>query len=170
MLLRLLLLFTIVPICELIILLWLGHALGALPTLLIILTTGAIGAFLARRQGAVAWTRVRETLARGELPAGEMLDAVMILVAGALLITPGVLTDITGFLLLLPAGRAALRRRLVAYFKRRITFVGGMDFETGAAGGPDRPPRPAADEVIDLPPEPDAGADEPQKPSARLHS
>ena len=85
----LLLLFILVPAIELALLLEVGSHLGTLPTLGLIAVTGVVGASLARRQGLAVLRRAQDQMARGELPAGSLADGVMILVAGALLITPG---------------------------------------------------------------------------------
>jgi UPF0716 protein FxsA len=113
---RLLLLFIVVPAIELALLIELGARLGTLPTLGIIAVTGVIGAYLARLQGLSVIQQAREQMRRGELPAGSLADGVMILVAGALLMTPGILTDAVGFSLLVPA----LRRRVKAYARERF--------------------------------------------------
>lgn len=126
MLLRLLLLFTLVPIAELAILVQLGEAIGLAATLLLIFATGVVGAWLARREGARSWWEVRRRLSRGRLPADQLLHGLMILVAGALLVTPGVLTDAAGFLLLLRPARARLLRLVRAWLERQV--------ESGRAG------------------------------------
>jgi len=94
---RLLLLFIVVPIVELGLLLKLGEWMGALPTLGLIIATGALGAYLARRQGLGVLRRAQAETEAGRLPAGELLEGLLILVAGAVLMTPGVLTDAFGF-------------------------------------------------------------------------
>ncbi|MFQ5496040.1 MAG: FxsA family protein, partial [Phycisphaerae bacterium] len=88
--------------------------------LLLTACTGVVGAWLARREGLKAMTRIQTDLAHGVPPAAAVLDGALILVAGLVLITPGVLTDLLGFTLLIPPW---LRRRLHAYFTKRITIV-----------------------------------------------
>jgi UPF0716 protein FxsA len=117
---RLLLLFIAVPAVELMLLIEVGARIGTLPTLGIIVATGVIGAALARQQGLRAFGTVQARLAAGELPASALIDGVIILVAGALLMTPGILTDAVGFLCLVPATRGALKRRLVRRFEQAI--------------------------------------------------
>ncbi|MEM8962111.1 MAG: FxsA family protein, partial [Acidobacteriota bacterium] len=90
---RLLLLFTLVPLIELAVLVWLGQWVGLLPTIALVFVTGVLGAYLARRQGLITWTRVRAAMARGELPGEALIDALLILIAGAVLLTPGLITD-----------------------------------------------------------------------------
>jgi len=120
MLFRLLLLFTLVPIAELMVLVELGEAIGLGPTLVLIFATGVVGAWLARREGARSWLEVQQELARGELPADSLLHGLMILVAGAFLVTPGVLTDAAGFLLLVRPARARLVRWVRGWLRRRV--------------------------------------------------
>ncbi len=141
MLLRLLLLFTVVPLVELTLLLVLADATSWQFALCLVLATGIVGALLARHQGLRCWRRVEQKLAAGELPGEPLIDGLMILVAGALLVTPGMLTDLVGFALLLPAFRRIIKRRL----KRRFQAHIDVSF----------PPRDQIIEtrVIDVPPE-----------------
>jgi len=122
MLLRLVLLFTLVPLVELVLLLVLADEIGWQYTLGIVLGTGILGASLAHWQGGRCWRRVHQELAAGRIPGDPLLDGLMILLAGALLITPGVLTDAVGFALLVPPARAVLRRRLKGRFRARMHF------------------------------------------------
>jgi UPF0716 protein FxsA len=156
MLLRLLLLFTLVPLVELAVLIWLATkaGLGLGWTLCLVVVTGALGAALARHQGLRCLDRIRQKLAAGELPSDPLLDGLLILLAGALLITPGVLTDLLGFALLLPPFRRIVKRRLIRRFQARLRI-----FPTGS-GWPRPGDQPAAHDriidahVIDAPPEP----------------
>lgn len=135
MLLRLLLLFTLVPIAELALLIQLGEAIGLGPTLLLIFATGVVGAWLARREGARSWWEVRRRLSRGELPTDELLGGLMILIAGAFLVTPGVLTDAAGFLLLVRPVRGRLATAARGWLRTRVEAgQGGVRFgDSGAA-------------------------------------
>jgi UPF0716 protein FxsA len=117
---RLLLLFILVPALELGILMEIGRHLGTLPTLALIVSTGTLGAFLARLQGLSALKAARAQMERGELPAGSLADGVLILVAAALLVTPGVLTDAAGFLLLVPRVRGRIKVALLERFRRSV--------------------------------------------------
>ena len=147
MLLRLLLLFTLVPLAELALLLWIGGRIGLLATVTLILVTGALGAALARRQGLATWRRFQEALAAGRLPGRELLEGLLILVAAALLLTPGVLTDAAGFLLLVPPARRWIVRRADLGLRGRLVVAGGPPGPgpaRGARSGPDAGP-----EVID---------------------
>ena len=105
MLLKLFLAFTLIPVIELYLLIKLGATVGPFNTLLLVILTGAAGAYLAKLQGLEAMLRVKTRLQQGETPAEEMLDALIIFMAGIVLLTPGLLTDISGLLLLLPATR-----------------------------------------------------------------
>jgi UPF0716 protein FxsA len=120
MFLRLLLLFTAVPLVELALLLEIGKLAGLPATLALVLGTGILGAWLAKREGLKTLTRVRAEMAAGRLPADALLDGLLILIAGAVLLTPGLLTDLTGFVLLIPAGRRAIRRRIAARMRRGL--------------------------------------------------
>ncbi len=116
MLARLLLLFIVVPVIELFLLIEVGQVIGTLPTIGLIILTGAVGAFLARRQGLQVVMRVRGQLQTGQLPTDALFDGAVILIAGAFLMTPGILTDTVGFLFLIPATRrfikGAIQRRI----------------------------------------------------------
>ena len=112
MLLKLFLAFTIIPVLEIYLLIKLGSFLGALNTVIIVILTGIIGAYLAKLEGLHTMTKVREALTRGEMPAEGMLDALLILVAGIVLLTPGFLTDLAGLLMLIPQTRLLFKRWL----------------------------------------------------------
>lgn len=141
---RLFLLFTVVPLVELMLLIEVGERIGALPTVLLVVVTGVVGAWLARREGARSWREVRRELGRGRIPGRELLSALLVLLAGALLVTPGVLTDAAGLLVLLRPARARvvelLRDRLMEKMEAgelHVFTAGGP----GAAGaGDDEPP------------------------------
>ncbi|MBU0718369.1 MAG: FxsA family protein [Planctomycetes bacterium] len=121
--LRLLLLLTIVPIVELAILFRIAEEFEWGPTIALVLITGALGAWLARREGLKTLARIQAELARGVPPTAAMVDGALILVAGAMLVTPGILTDICGFMLLIPPCRGWIRHRLAEYFNRRIVVM-----------------------------------------------
>ena len=101
--------FIILPVLELTVLFRVHESLGLGNTLAIVIFTGVAGAFLAKAQGILVMARIRRDLAEGRMPAPQLMDGIMILIAGVLLITPGLITDATGFLLLVPAVRAAIR-------------------------------------------------------------
>ncbi len=149
MFLRLLLLLTIVPIVELTILLRLAERFSWGPSIALVRVTGVLGAWLARREGLKAFGRIQEEMARGEAPTGAMVDGFLILLAGVVLVTPGILTDLFGFALLIPPCRGWIRKRLAAAIKKRVVIMHRgpgevfTRYESGAAGGDD--------EFIDVP-------------------
>jgi UPF0716 protein FxsA len=106
---KLVLLFILVPVTELALFIEIGSRIGTVATLGLIGLTGVLGAFLARRQGLGAFQRMRDDAALGRLPAEPSVEGVIVLLAGALLLTPGFLTDASGFLLLFPAFRRAVK-------------------------------------------------------------
>ena len=115
--------FILVPIAELAVIITAGRSIGFLPTFVLLVTFSLLGAWLARREGLSAWRRLQLALAEGRMPTAEVADGAMILLAGALLLTPGFLTDVVGVLLLLPPVRAAVRRvapRVAAWRLRRM--------------------------------------------------
>ena len=119
----LLLLFIALPVAEIALLVKIGQAIDFGPTVALVIATGVVGAALAKHQGLRTLARIQENLARGAMPGREMVDGVLILLAGAVLITPGVITDAMGLLLLIPPTRALVRKAAVAYFSKRMTVV-----------------------------------------------
>ena len=117
---RLLLLFTLVPLIELALLIKLGQLTSTAMTIGIVILTGIIGAYLARREGIKAWRRLEKSIREGVSPADELIDALLILIAGAVLITPGLLTDLFGFGLLIPPMRRWVRNKLSRHFHSLI--------------------------------------------------
>lgn len=120
MFMKLFLLFTIIPVVELAILIRLGGAIGIVPTVAIVVLTGLAGAWLARTQGFGVLAKIRARMAEGAFPADELLDGLLVLAAGIVLITPGILTDITGFLLLIPFTRRKAKNLLSRYIRNRL--------------------------------------------------
>ena len=119
MFLRLLLLFTVVPLVELFLLVKLGTVIGISATVLIVIFTGILGAWLARWQGVGVIRRLTDDMDQGRLPADALIDGLLILIAGAVLLTPGLITDALGFLLLAPQGRAFVRRLVASRFEKK---------------------------------------------------
>lgn len=109
---KILALFIILPAVELAVLIEVGRHIGILATLALIVTTGVLGAYLARSQGLAVLRQMRVETAAGRLPAEPLVDGVIILLAGAVLLTPGFLTDISGFLCLIPAFRRMVKAML----------------------------------------------------------
>ncbi len=124
MLARLLLLFTLFPLVELVLLVALAQRTSLLFTLAVIVVTGVAGAWLARKQGTQCLRRIQAELSKGHMPGDSLVDGLMILVAGVLLITPGVLSDLVGISLLIPPIRTAFKRLVMARFKHRIVVSG----------------------------------------------
>jgi len=100
--------FLIIPFIEIYLLLQVGGLIGAAPTISLVVFTAVLGAWLLRRQGLETWQRFQHNLAQGSIPAYEMIEGPIILVGGALLLTPGFFTDALGFACLIPP----LRRRI----------------------------------------------------------
>lgn len=111
------------PVAEIALLIGIGRHIGVAATVALLLVSGLLGAFLARRQGLAVVRKVQSEMAAGRVPAGQLVDGVLILLAGVLLIIPGVLTDALGFFCLLPTGRTLLK----AWLRRR--------FEAGVRSG-----------------------------------
>ena len=109
---RLLILFTVVPLVELALLIKLGDAIGLWPTITIVIATGVLGAALARSQGTRTVGAIRAQLAEGRAPTEGLINGLLILVGGVVLLTPGLLTDILGFSLLVPFTRDMFRKNL----------------------------------------------------------
>jgi UPF0716 protein FxsA len=152
----LVLVFIVVPIVELFVLIQIGQAIGILPTIALLILDSVLGALLMRSQGRAAWRRFNRALAEGRVPGREVIDGALVIFGGALLLTPGFLSDILGLILLLPPTRALVRRVLVARFGARLVAsattgassrVGRMFTFQADAGG--RPRRAPADDVVD---------------------
>ena len=120
---KLLLLFILVPLAELYLFMTLGAQLGFLNTVYIIIITAIIGAALTKSQGRIAMAKFQQATREGRMPHKEALDGLMILLAGAVLLTPGFLTDAVGFLLLVPPFRAIVRNFFAERLKGKIKVV-----------------------------------------------
>ncbi len=123
MLFRLLLLFTLMPLLELAVMIKIGQHIGVLPTIAMILGAGVFGAALARHEGLRTLRAVQEDLAAGRLPHDRLIDALLILVAGVLLVAPGIVTDLIALLLLIPPVRILVRRWLRRRFAARFNII-----------------------------------------------
>jgi len=121
MLVRLLLVLTAVPLAELMLLVWIAEHTSLGFTVALVLVTGAVGAWLARWQGITALRRIEEDLRKHRMPTDAIIDGVLVLVAGVMLVTPGVMTDSLGLLLLLPPTRRLFKASMRAYLKGRVT-------------------------------------------------
>jgi UPF0716 protein FxsA len=119
MLAKLLLAFVLVPLVEIVLFIEIGARIGTWTTLLIIAVTAVLGAALAHREGLKAWWRIQDKLLSGQMPDEELLDGLLVLIASALLLTPGFFTDAVGFLLLAPPTRQMIKRWLRRQFSQR---------------------------------------------------
>ncbi len=146
-LLALVLIFIGLPIAELYVILKVGDAIGAVPTVLLLAADSVLGALLLRSQGRRVWRRFREALAEDRMPHREVIDGVLVIFGGAFLITPGFITDVIGVLLLIPPTRYLIRRQLVRRLGRRLAIVDarsrpGSDYDVeGTASEYEAPPR-----------------------------
>lgn len=140
----LVLVFILVPIAELYLILQVGDAIGAVPTILLLAADSLLGSLLLRSQGRTVWAQFNAAIAGGRMPHRELFDGIAVIFGGAFLITPGFLTDIIGLLLLIPPSRALLRRfaarRLGKRFGLRVARAGGP-VEGTARERPDPPPQ-----------------------------
>lgn len=140
-----------VPLVELYVIVQVAHHIGALDTIALLIVESIVGAWLLKRQGMSTWRALQEALARGEMPTQHLADGAMILLGGALLLTPGFVTDIFGYLLLAPPVRSVLRkgfRRLLGRWAKK-RFGGGGVYTATATGVRSRPSssaRPAGDD------------------------
>ncbi|RNC65846.1 MAG: FxsA family protein [Desulfuromonadales bacterium] len=120
MLLKLFLLFTIVPVIELYLLIKVGRVIGTLPTIALVLAISFTGAWLVRAQGFAILDRIRQELAEGRVPAASILDGALVLVGGVLLLTPGFFTDALGLLFLVPASRAIIKQFVGLWLQKKL--------------------------------------------------
>src|SRR2546423_12575188 len=116
-------LFIVVPLVELYVIIQVGQAIGVWWTLGLLVADSVLGSLLMRSQGRAAWRRFQAALAEGRVPAREVLDGVLVIFGGAFLLTPGVVTDVLGAILLLPPPRAVLRRVLVRRLVPRVVVT-----------------------------------------------
>lgn len=134
------LLFIAVPLAEIAVFIKVGEIIGLLWTILLVILTAIVGVALLKQQGLATFARAQEALDAGRLPVDSVLDGVCLLVAGAFLLTPGLITDSAGFLLLVPAFRRALARWAI----EKLSKHGSIQVKTFGGGpdpGADRPGR-----------------------------
>jgi UPF0716 protein FxsA len=132
-LIALLVLFIVVPLVELYVILKVGDAIGVVWTILLLAADSVLGSLLLRSEGRAVWRRFNEALGAGRMPHREVVDGVLVILGGALLITPGFVTDVVGLILLVPPTRALVRRLTMRRLGRRVTVE--------MAGAPPRRPR-----------------------------
>lgn len=138
------LLFLVVPLVELFVILQVGQAVGAVPTIGLLLVMSVAGGWLMKREGLGIARRIQRTVDAGQVPGRELVDAFLILFGGALMLTPGFLTDVLGLALLLPPVRAVVRRVAAA----RLASIAVTRTTLGGSPGPGGPRR--SDGVIDV--------------------
>lgn len=114
---QLLLLFIAVPLIEVLILIQLGSLFGFWPTILLVIGTGILGAYLAKLYGLSIWYQIQDDLSAGRMPADKLVDGLLVLIGGIVLLTPGLLTDILGILLLFPYTRNFFKKFAKSKFK-----------------------------------------------------
>ena len=119
----LVLIFIALPIAEIYVIIKVSEAIGAVPTIALLILDSFLGAALLRSQGRAAWARFNEALAQGKIPAREVLDGAMVILGGAFLITPGFISDVIGILLLIPPSRALFRGIVARFALRRTRFT-----------------------------------------------
>lgn len=133
------LLFLVVPLLELFVIIQVGQAIGALNTIGVLILMSIVGGWLMKREGLATLRRFQTKLSSGQLPENELIDGFLILFGGALMLTPGFLSDLFGTALLLPPVRAAIRPLIKQQVGKRVTIAGATSF-----------PGRRRDDVIDL--------------------
>ena len=129
------LVFVVLPIVEIYVIIQIGQVIGAWWTVLLLLADAFLGSYLMKHQGTRTWRALREALDEHRMPARELADGALVLVGGTLLVTPGFVTDILGFFLVLPFTRPVARRALMAYGTRKL--LGAASARTRHRPGPD---------------------------------
>lgn len=124
---KLFLLFTLVPAFELWLLIRVGSVIGFFPTIAVVILTGVVGAWMARIQGLSVISELNTSVAQGKVPGRELVNAVLVFVGGALLLTPGFVTDILGFSMIMPGTRDIISAFLMSYFSSKVKS-GAMNF------------------------------------------
>ena len=166
-------LFLVVPIVEIAVIVRVGQVIGAWPTVLLLVLESLLGAWLIKREGRRAWDSLRGAGTTGRLPSRELADAGLVLVGGTLLLTPGFVTDVVGFFLILPVTRPLARRMLAWFVARRATaaigrrtgippsaWQGGTGGTSGGSASRGSGPVVPGEVVRDVPQEgPDGGPD-----------
>ncbi len=142
----LLIAFLLMPVIEIAVIIQVGQLIGAAWTVALLLADSVLGAWLVKREGGRAWLNLRTAIDSGQPPGRELTDAALILVGGTLLLTPGFVTDVFGFVLILPVTRPLVRRFVQAWLAKRATtyVIGGV-----GPRGTGRRPTVVPGEVID---------------------
>lgn len=143
---KLVLVFTLLPALELVVLLQLGRTMGLIPTVLLILCTGITGAWLAKREGLTVLSRVQQSLAGGLPPAEQLMEGALVVGGGLLLITPGIVTDLMGFAAIFPPTRRLIAPVALRALLARFDIRTGAGVQPGPAPAAPPPRAPASDE------------------------
>lgn len=117
---RLILIFIVVPLIEILLLIEIGSRIGALNTIFIIVLTAILGASMMRQQGFTIIRNIQRDLSQGRMPTGELINGALVLVGGIVLLTPGFFTDAVGFIFLIPATRGFIRKKIQLLIRRKI--------------------------------------------------
>jgi UPF0716 protein FxsA len=117
---KLFLLFTIIPVIELALLIKVGSFLGVFNTVLVVILTAVVGAYMVRSEGIGVMYRIQKSMQEGVFPEEELINGAMILVAGALLLTPGFFTDVLGFIMVFPVSRNIIKKYAKKHIKKKI--------------------------------------------------
>lgn len=118
---KLFVVFAVTSLVELGILIKIGTYIGTLNTILLVVLTAAVGAYMVRMEGISVLARIQQHMQHGQFPAEELIDGAMILVAGAFLLTPGILTDTVGFLMVIPVSRNIIKKGIRQYIEKKIS-------------------------------------------------
>lgn len=153
----LLVIFIVVPVVEIAVIIEVGHLIGPLPTVGLLLASAVVGTWLLHREGRRAWRAFRDALGQARIPTREVADGALVIFGAALMVAPGFLTDVTGMLCLLPPTRSALRRILLSAAMRRLLIRAAGDrvvrsrvvTSRRARGGRPGPPPASGATVID---------------------
>ena len=147
---RLIILFITIPLVEIILLIWVSTRTHWSSTLMLVILTGAWGAYLAKSQGYSILAKIQAETAAGRVPTAELIDGLLVLIGGIVLLTPGLLTDLAGFCLMVPGFRALIRERVKKKFAAQVGHF-QMPTPGGMGTRPQAPPnRPKDDDVIDV--------------------
>lgn len=118
---KLFLIFVLIPVIELSLLIKVGSIIGTMNTIVIIILTAVIGAYMVRLEGLGVMYRIQKNMLEGVFPAEELINGMMILIAGALLLTPGFFTDAIGFLMVFPASRNVIKKIVRTYIEKKMS-------------------------------------------------
>ncbi|AOE50838.1 FxsA family protein [Kangiella sediminilitoris] len=139
----------LIAIAEIYVLIGVGGVIGTAPTVFLVLLTGVIGISMLRQQGFSVFARLQEKMQQGQPPAQEMVEGVLLIIAGAFLITPGFITDIIGFLWLIPQTRVYFARLLIKKGTFKVQGVSSSTFHQSDRGPYGYPKQPEDDNTID---------------------